>query len=594
MRISTTLLACIALCASLHAGEAGYTTGNNVNLRAQPASFSESLGTLKAGTVLDIVAEKDGWVEVTLPFEYCGWVDEGALGADGTVMRTPCPVYAGPGNHFSVLYMARNGTALALTGGRDDHLLQVRLPQNATGWLNAAFVQRGTPPTAETAVLPPGNAESELISRRMELKTLHAQSSEQLLQDQQKLEQLQKQAEALREQTDRQTAQLDALQHEAERLEALREAAQARAKLAALEREKAQMEEKRQRRQLEEEKRLAEEKAASVRADSARWQEEARRSAEKLEAAKAEAERRAEAARLEEATVAAEVEAAEKRAKAALDKVNEAARRHDALSRQQAESQRLIDELKTEVGKAAEQVEMLRLKRESMAAATREENAKLAAMRAEAERLNAEQREQAAQIDKARQEQEAVQVQLAALKAENAERKAALAELRRLRDSTRNEDSVRLELEAQLAEEKSRLAAAREKREKMDIQLAALRGQPDATGTAPATAAASEDKPGRTGADHAAEAAATPPPKTRFVQQEGYLRPLPRTAGDFTHALCRDPAGREVVCLARSPRLNLKEWEHRRLRLAGQLTEPDPPRLNKPAFVVFGVIEISR
>ena len=593
MRLAIIIIFCAA---AGFAAEAGYVVGNGVNLRASAASFSESLGTLKEGTAVSIVSEKDGWAQIVLPFPVTGWVDGTLLSEDGRVLQPPCPVYAGPGTHFSVLYMAGDGVVLPRTGRSDDRLVQVRLPEDATGWVSADFVRRGQPQQPRS-VLPKGEAETELAQRRQELKRMHAEQLKQLQHDKTQLEELQQRSAEMKNHVSKYEAEAQSLQKEAERQEALREAAQARAKLAAMEREKAQLEESRLLEQLESEKKVAEEKARTVREDSARWQEEARLAEEKMASAKAAAARRMEILQQEASEMSAAEEEAQKRAREALAKADAAEKLREKSEQQEAETSRLIEKLQGDIARGDEELEMLRLRRESMAAATREENAKLAAMRAEAARLEAERREQAAQVEQARKEQAAVREQIAQLRAENEKQSAARAELMKLREDAQAQDAAKADLDEQIAAEKARLAKSGQIRRELEAELGRLKGQSgadaaaaegvaasvadsDAVSLPPAAAAMADDSAPDDSAPEAMEEAAS---------HSGVLLPLRTRTGDATHALCRDSSGGEVICYVGSQRLNLREWERRRVCVSGALSQIDGWK--KPFMMASGIYE---
>ena len=424
----------ILLCgAAIHAQTTtqGYVTNDGVALRAQPASYYERLAILKKWTPLEIVSFQgtngNRWAEVRMPGEISGWIHDDNVNGEGVVIASPCPIYTGPGDHFTSFYMAKEGTLLKPEGRQDGSWMCVFAPKDATAWVSASFVALGTPPESDgedeaVAIDPALHQEKKILQERGN------RQRRELMAEQARLDELQKQSDELKSQTDARTQELDRLKNDAARLEAEREAAQAKAALAALEREKAQQLEAQELAKLEELQKAAQAKARLVQEDSERWEEEARRMADRLVQARLEAQKREEAAKAEAVAMEQEQVRAEELAREALAKAQEAQDARDRALKEQEE------------------------------ASAREEQAKLDAAKAESERLSAEQREHAAKTELIRQENEKAQAELDELMAERKrldEERAKLQELARAAaDENAAAEAARDALEEQIAETK--------------------------------------------------------------------------------------------------------------------------------------------
>ena len=537
----------ILLCgAAIHAQTTtqGYVTNDGVALRAQPASYYERLAILKKWTPLEIVSFQgtngNQWAEVRMPGEISGWIHDDNVNGEGVVIASPCPIYTGPGDHFTSFYMAKEGTLLKPEGRQDGSWMCVFAPKDATAWVSASFVALGTPPESD------GDAEAVAIDPALhqEKKILQERGNRQrreLMAEQARLDELQKQSDELKSQTDARTQELDRLKNDAARLEAEREAAQAKAALAALEREKAQQLEAQELVKLEELQKAAQAKARLVQEDSERWAEEARRMADRLVQARLEAQKREEAAKAEAVAMEQEQLRAEELAREALAKAQEAQDARDRALKEQEELQAAILKIQDEVQAAATQADLLRLEREKMEASAREEQAKLDAAKAESERLSAEQREHAAKTELIRQENEKVQAELDEL----------MAERKRL-----DEERAKLqELARAAAEENDAAEAARDALEEQIAETKVV--------------------------EHG---------KPVFASASGIIVPLGSNAlPETSHALCHVKDGRYVPDIyLGAARIDLRDWEGQSVTVSGM--QESVKGWSRPLMKVSGIV----
>jgi hypothetical protein len=86
------LLGIIALPNLRAEDQPGYVLGNGVVLRANHATYYESLAKLSENTPLKIVSRQGDWVEVRLPVRIKGWVQKDRIDEEGVVQDAICPI----------------------------------------------------------------------------------------------------------------------------------------------------------------------------------------------------------------------------------------------------------------------------------------------------------------------------------------------------------------------------------------------------------------------------------------------------------------------------------------------------------------------
>ena len=137
------ILLVFALVLGVYAQDAarkGVVSGDKLTIRSKPGTHFEKIGTFTKGTELEILSEKDGWLEVRLPDKTPAWVPADSIDDNGNVLEAGSLLYCGPAVVFTAFSKAAPGTKLSLTGKTSGNWRQVLAPADATAWVSKAFV----------------------------------------------------------------------------------------------------------------------------------------------------------------------------------------------------------------------------------------------------------------------------------------------------------------------------------------------------------------------------------------------------------------------------------------------------------------------
>ncbi|MDF2619443.1 MAG: type 3 domain protein [Xanthobacteraceae bacterium] len=156
IRTSLALASGLVVAGTLVAGAWPSTTTTNANVRSGPGTAYGVLGTLPAGSPVDVIACTGNWCQTQYGYISAGLLGQGAtgygaagLGAAGLAGLAPgyAPAYAGTGTNYRQPYNAAAAAALA------------RAPAYAAPVAGAAALGYGTPPAvAGTAPTRPAGA----------------------------------------------------------------------------------------------------------------------------------------------------------------------------------------------------------------------------------------------------------------------------------------------------------------------------------------------------------------------------------------------------------------------------------------------------
>ena len=134
----------------------GIVTANVLNVRARPATHYEVVAKLERGTIVDIVSEKDGWLEIIAPPNTTAWIAAEYVMPDGTVTGDRVRVHSGPGLVFTTYAYVNEGDHVELLGAPANEWQKIQPPGDAKVWVSRAYVQiekPATPPPAPAEVV---------------------------------------------------------------------------------------------------------------------------------------------------------------------------------------------------------------------------------------------------------------------------------------------------------------------------------------------------------------------------------------------------------------------------------------------------------
>ena len=158
MKMRLFLIAAAGLAAAPSpAAETVVVRGDRVNLRAQPATTSEVLGQVNAGTALTVRSLRDGWVEVAIPESFDVYAHKDFI-QDGLVTASPLNIRAGPGINYSRVGSIPKGSRIT-PRGEFGEWIRMAPPETASVWVSTDLVAFETPkpvppPPEEPAFVP--------------------------------------------------------------------------------------------------------------------------------------------------------------------------------------------------------------------------------------------------------------------------------------------------------------------------------------------------------------------------------------------------------------------------------------------------------
>lgn len=593
-----------------------YVNSDSLIIRAKAATFYERLGQLKRNDLVKIVSEKEDWYEILLPANINAWVRAEYLDENGTVISDTCFLSAGAGDSFTSFYRVPPAVVLKKSGLESNGWVQVQVPSTATAWVSSSYVILEEDMKKVPAVVALTQKEvGALEKQRQNLKEQHAQQQEKLLQEQERLQKLREEAEKLKQVSEKDSQVLTDLQREAMHLQALKDAAEAKAALAKLEREKALRIAAEEQSKLELQRKEAQEKSTTIKAEKDKWEAEAGKTALAIEELRKAAQEQAQQALAEVQKLEKEREAAVIKAEEALMKAAEAEEQKALREKQQALTQEAINELQKELKSAEDTVSQLRMEREKMELAAREEIAKLEAAKIEADKLALEKREIALKIEASKKEREEIKrlaeedaKKLAALKKESKEKvteELLITEeegrqrlLLTVPDKKTEEQAKQIEL----GEIKTIVPAAEAVAETTEVKVAET--VVETTVTVPEVV---EESPNDKKAEtvEVAEKPVEEPVEEKQLQVEkssaadgpkrdsksGVVVSLREKATrSATHVLCeRVNFTLRPICYLTSNLLDLRQWESQEVKVQGQLVELE--NWSRPIIIVDGIIK---
>jgi len=112
--------------------------GNPVNLRALPSTNSEVLWQLQRGYPLQVLGEKDGWLQVRDFENDRGWVLKSLTGnaPHHVVSNATANVRSGPGTNHSLVTTLQRGELLRTLEQRGDWVRVARVSNGQSGWIS--------------------------------------------------------------------------------------------------------------------------------------------------------------------------------------------------------------------------------------------------------------------------------------------------------------------------------------------------------------------------------------------------------------------------------------------------------------------------
>ena len=262
------ILLVFALVLGVYAQDAarkGVVSGDKLTIRSKPGTHFEKIGTFKKGTELEILSEKDGWLEVRLPDKTPAWVTADSIDDNGSVLEAGSLLYCGPAVVFTSFSKAAPGTKLSLTGKTSGNWRQVLAPADATAWVSKAFVILPEKDEAEAAAKK--EAEEKAL-KEAEEKRLAAEKAKKEAEEKARLEAEEKAKKEAEEKARLEAEEKAKKEAEEKRLaeEKAKKEAEEKARLEAEEKAKKEAEEKRlaeeKAKKEAEEKKLADERAA--------------------------------------------------------------------------------------------------------------------------------------------------------------------------------------------------------------------------------------------------------------------------------------------------------------------------------------------
>ncbi len=111
--------------------------GSTVNMRAAPSTNSEVLWELHKGYPLEVLGEKDGWVQVRDFENDRGWVLKSLTGnaPHHVVSNTTANIRSGPGTNHNLVATAQRGELLRTLEKRGDWV-RIERASGQVGWIS--------------------------------------------------------------------------------------------------------------------------------------------------------------------------------------------------------------------------------------------------------------------------------------------------------------------------------------------------------------------------------------------------------------------------------------------------------------------------
>lgn len=124
------------------AGSPFTVTAETLNVRSGPDKSNAAVGTVAKGTVVTVVAEQNGWRQITAPV--AGWVSGRYLqaAAQFTVTVDSLNVRGGPGASNAAIGTVSKGTVVTAVAERDGWK-QITAP--VAGWVSARYLEAAAP-----------------------------------------------------------------------------------------------------------------------------------------------------------------------------------------------------------------------------------------------------------------------------------------------------------------------------------------------------------------------------------------------------------------------------------------------------------------
>ncbi|MDW7652177.1 MAG: SH3 domain-containing protein, partial [Bacillota bacterium] len=121
-----------------------------LNVRTGPGTSHTRIATVTVGTILPVLAEQSGWVQILLPDTRTGWVSgkyvtikDQQPTQTAQVTTSTLNVRTGPGISFSRISTVTAGTILPLLQKEGDWL-QIRLASGQIGWIHSTYALLST------------------------------------------------------------------------------------------------------------------------------------------------------------------------------------------------------------------------------------------------------------------------------------------------------------------------------------------------------------------------------------------------------------------------------------------------------------------
>ena len=154
MRAPLIVLLCLLPVYAVSAeGVTGTVTASLLNVRAKASTKFSVLCQVPNGDKVMVLFEKDGWYNIKAPAHSAAWISGNLVNADGKVSRTG-DVFAGPSASHTVYAKVAAGTQVEVKNRREDNWLQISVPESATAWVSARYIEAENVPQAEPPPLP--------------------------------------------------------------------------------------------------------------------------------------------------------------------------------------------------------------------------------------------------------------------------------------------------------------------------------------------------------------------------------------------------------------------------------------------------------